>query len=348
MRLPWRHDQGTAGRPTERGGYFKVLLVSHEATRTGAPLCLLRLAEQLAPHPDFECWIVLERGGELEDEFERVAPVVSLDLLANQGIAREQAPELIVALYREYADSCVAICNTACVGGFYSASAAHGVPVLAWVHEMPTLIEVFCGGRQTVAAICRSARRIVTPANAVGDALASHYGIPRDRLQTIYNGLHFEIDPGHRPNQRLRVRKELGLPVDARIVLGCGTIELRKGVDLFVQLARTVLEDYSAPNTWFLWIGKVSDPQLRRWLDHDLATRGLCDRVRFLGPRDNSEPFFLAADVFLLTSREDPCPLVNMEAMASGLPVIAFRDAGVRPSYWKAAGSSFPMSISKR
>ncbi|MFI5460038.1 MAG: glycosyltransferase [Isosphaerales bacterium] len=342
LELPWRHDQGTASRPGERGGHFKVLLVSHEATRTGAPLCVLRLAEQLARNPDFECWIILERGGELEDEFERVAPVVSLDLLANQGIAREEAPDLILALYREYADSCVAICNTACVGGFYSASAAHGVPVLAWLHEMPTAIDAFYGGRQTVAAICRSARRIVTPADAVGDALAAHYRIQRDRIRTIYNGLHFEINPSQRPNKRLRVRKELGLPVDSRIVLGCGTIELRKGVDLFTQLARRVLADHSTPDTWFLWVGKDSEPQLRTWLDHDIVTEGLRDRVRFLGPRDNSIPYFLAADVFLLTSREDPCPMVNMEAMASGLPIVAFRDAGGAPELLEGCGVVLP------
>jgi len=340
--LPWRHDPGTAGRPAERGGHFKVLLVSHEASRTGAPLCLLRLAEQLARNSDFECWIVLERGGELEGAFERVAPVLSLDLLANQGVDREQAPDLIVALFREYAGVGVAICNTTCVGGHYAACTTNGVPVLAWVHEMPTAIEVFCGGRQTMAAISRSARRIVTPANAVGDALASFYRIPRDRIQTIYNGLHFAIDPGHRPDQRLRVRKELGLPEDARIVLGCGTIDLRKGVDLFVQLARRALRDDSTPNTWFLWIGKVCDPPLRCWLDHDVATADLRDRVRFVGPRDHSEPYFLAADVFVLTSREDPCPLVNMEAMASGLPIIAFRGAGGAPELLEGCGLVVP------
>jgi len=341
QRLPWR-DRRPASRPAARGGSFKVLLVSHEASRTGAPLCLLRLAERLAQISDLECWIVLDRGGELEGEFEKVAPVLSVDLLVNQGISREQAPDRIVALFREYARSGVAICNTACIGPYYAASATHGVPVLAWVHELPATIDGFNGGRQTVAAICRSARRIVTPANVVRDALASHYCIPRDRIQTIYNGLHLEIDSRQRPHQRVRVRKELGLPADARIVLGCGTIEMRKGVDLFAQLARTVLADHSTPVTWFLWLGKDNDPGLRCWLEHDIAAGGLGDRIRFLGPRDNSGPYFLAADVFVLTSREDPCPLVNMEAMASGLPVVAFRDAGGAPELLEGCGLVVP------
>jgi glycosyltransferase involved in cell wall biosynthesis len=319
-----------------------VLLVSDEASRSGAPLCLLRLAEELAQVDDLECWIILDRGGELAGAFEKVAPVLSVDLLVNQGITREQAQDRIVALFREYAGAGVAICNTACIGPYYAACACHGVPVLAWVHEMPTAIDASSGGSQTVAAICRSARRIVTPANAVGDALASHYRIQRDRIQTIYNGLHFEIDPSHRPNKRLRVRKELGLPVDARIVLGCGTIELRNGVDLFAQLARRVIADQSTPDTWFLWVGRNHDPGLKCWLEHDIAAAGPRDRIRFLSPRDNSEPYFLAADVFLLTSREDPCPPGNMEAMASGLPVIAFRDAGGAPEVLEGCGLVVP------
>ncbi|MFI5460039.1 MAG: glycosyltransferase [Isosphaerales bacterium] len=341
QQLPWR-DRRAARRPAARGGSFKVLLVSHEASRSGAPLCLLRLAERLAQINDLECWIVLDRGGELEGEFEKVAHVLSVDVLMNQGISRQKAPDRIVGLFREYARSGVAICNTACIGPYYEACATHGVPVLAWVHELPATIDGFCGGRQTVAAICGSARRIVTPANVVRDALASHYRIPRDRIQTIYNGLPFEIDTGHRPDQRLRVRKELGLPAAARIVLGCGTIELRKGVDLFTQLARRVLADHSTPDTWFLWLGKTHDPGLKCWLQHDIAAGGSRDRIRFLGPRDNSGPYFLAADVFVLTSREDPCPLVNMEAMASGLPVVAFRNAGGAPELLEGCGLVVP------
>jgi glycosyltransferase involved in cell wall biosynthesis len=138
------------------------------------------------------------------------------------------------------------------------------------------------------------------------------------------------------------VRKELGLPADACIVLGCGTIELRKGVDLFVQLARRVIAHQSAPEAWFLWVGTDHDPGLKQWLLHDVDTGGPRDRVRFLGPRDNSLPYFLAADVFVLPSREDPCPLVNMEAMASGLPVVAFRDSGGAPELLEDCGDVVP------
>ena len=68
---------------------------------------------------------------------------------------------------------------------------------------------------------------------------------------------------------------------------------------------------------------KKPSPRVRR-----RATFGLQDRILFAGQQDSVLDYYLAADVFLLTPREDPFPLVNLEALARGLPVIAFADAG--------------------
>jgi glycosyltransferase involved in cell wall biosynthesis len=50
-----------------------------------------------------------------------------------------------------------------------------------------------------------------------------------------------------------------------------------------------------------------------------------------VGVQDDITPYFAAADIFALTSREDPFPLVSMEAMSFGLPVVAFEGAGGAP-----------------
>ena len=139
--LPWWDIRGSVPQRVVGRQSYKLLMVSHEASRTGAPLCMLRLAEQLVLNSDLECWVVLDRGGELVEEFARAAPTLIVETLPHHGITRDQAPDLIAAFFREYADSGVAICNTACVGQYYAACAEHHVPVLAWVHEMPTSID---------------------------------------------------------------------------------------------------------------------------------------------------------------------------------------------------------------
>jgi glycosyltransferase involved in cell wall biosynthesis len=332
------------GRHSKRR-HFKVLLVSHSAGRTGAPLCALRVAEELAKRPGFECSVVLQSGGELEAEFARVAPTIQVATLVERGILRTEVAHVIASAFRAYATRGIAICNTMAVSDFHPALAQADIPILSWVHELPTMVNLF-GGLQAVARIRAASHQIFVPSNAVREAWIEHFGIEPARIRTAYTGTHSTSDGLDRQAVRLRVRKELGLPEDARIVLGCGTVDLRKGTDLFIQVAGLVLTGPDAgklaAKTWFVWVGHCSDASLRAWLSHDAAKYGVEERVVLAGLRDDTAPYFLASDVFALTSREDPCPATNVEAMESGLPVVAFEDAGGAPEVLRDAGITVP------
>ncbi len=102
----------------------------------------------------------------------------------------------------------------------------------------------------------------------------------------------------------------------ALVVGACGTPDPRKGVDLFEQLADEILEQ--RPEVLFRWLGGEGR---RRNMTHS--------RVDFLPATDNPYPFLAGLDVFVLTSRVDPFPLVVLEAMVLGRPVVAFDVGGV-------------------
>ena len=68
-------------------------------------------------------------------------------------------------------------------------------------------------------------------------------------------------------------------------------------------------------------------------LAHDLRHLGLDDLVHFIGARQNPLDFYAAFDVFALMSREDPCPLVMLEAASLGKPVLCFEGSGVAPEF---------------
>ena len=186
----------------------------------------------------------------------------------------------------------------------------------------------------------------MVPSEAVRAALAARFRIDESQIKTNYNGQDPRTLGLDRESLRLQIRRELKLPDDARIVLGCGTVDLRKGPDLFVTVARRVLLEQAsageAPRTWFVWVGEFIDENLRRWLLHDCRLDGLDDHIRFVGPRSTVTPYYMAADLFALTSREDPCPLVNMEAMESGMAVVAFSGAGGAPEVLEDAGVCVP------
>ena len=343
--LPWKFvgRDPSGGRRT--AGYFKILLISHSACRTGAPLCLLRLAEELTRLLDVECWVVLKQGGELADSFAHLAPTLEVEWLVAQGVHRHDVPRVIATAFHEFSSRGVAVCNTLAVSEFHTAFAEQKVEVLSWIHELPTFIALL-GGERAIEAIKLASRKIIVPSQVVLAALTSRFDIDRDRIRTVYNGQDPRTKGLDRETLRLEIRHELGLPRDAKIVLGCGTVDLRKGSDLFVNVARRVLLDPAnageCSKVYFIWVGHRGDDNFRRWLLHDASIDGLGDRVRFIGPRSVVAPYYMAADLLALTSREDPCPLVNMEAMESGLAVVAFDGAGGAPEVLEDAGVCVP------
>jgi glycosyltransferase involved in cell wall biosynthesis len=79
----------------------------------------------------------------------------------------------------------------------------------------------------------------------------------------------------------------------------------------------------------FVWVG--GDDQLTeliKYVRHDLALLALGSSVSFVAETTDPERYFLAADVFALTSRDDPFPCVVHEAMACALPIVVFDGAG--------------------
>jgi glycosyltransferase involved in cell wall biosynthesis len=62
--------------------------------------------------------------------------------------------------------------------------------------------------------------------------------------------------------------------------------------------------------------------------EHDVRVAGLSEKVRFTGAVLKPADYLAAADVFVLTSREDPYPLVCLEAAAVAKPIVCFADAG--------------------
>jgi glycosyltransferase involved in cell wall biosynthesis len=343
--LPWRFLAGDARPRMQRGGYFKILLVSHSACRTGAPLTLLRLLRALSELPDVECWVVLQQGGDLADSFARIAPTLEVDALLARGVPGDEVYRLVASAFREFSSWGLAICNTIVVNGFHTAFAEANVPVLSWIHELPTFMELL-GGRDAIEAVKAASRRIIVVADFVRQALICRFQIDPDSIRTLYNGIEPRTLHLSRETTRLQVREELGLPADALIVLGCGTVDIRKGADLFVNGARRLLTDPLAGDvaarTWFIWVGPGADENLQRWLRHDAEIGGLESRIRFIGWREDMPRYYLAADVFVLTSREDPCPASNQEAMESGLAVVAFDGSGGGPEVLGDAGVVVP------
>jgi hypothetical protein len=128
-----------------------------------------------------------------------------------------------------------------------------------------------------------------------------------------------------RPEARAALRAKLGIPAQARIVLGVGYADARKGADLFVRIGELLMR--RDPDLHFAWLGHhdaTLQPKLRAMVD----ASGLGERFHFPGRDPDTDVWYAGADLYALTSREDPFPTTIMEAMDAGLPVVGFAGVG--------------------
>ena len=151
--------------------------------------------------------------------------------------------------------------------------------------------------------------------------IAGLYGVAGERLSIVYNGVDLErFHPRNRHAERRAARAEIGVAADAWTLLFVGSGFERKGLATAVD-ALAVLSDRSSR---LIVVGKGSIRSFR-----DRAVRlGVDGRITWLGPRPDIERWYAAADVVVLPSRYEPFGNVHLEALASGVPVVASAAAG--------------------
>lgn len=131
----------------------------------------------------------------------------------------------------------------------------------------------------------------------------------------------------HPAADRAALRRELGLDPDA-VLIGCfGRVRAQKGVDLLVEAALQVFPRH--PRAQLLFSGRIT-PDNRGFAEALIAradAAGLGSRIRFLGeiPWDRVVQLYRTLDLFAAPARWEGFGLTPLEAMASGVPVIAAR-----------------------
>ncbi len=185
---------------------------------------------------------------------------------------------------------------------------ASGVPVVAHIHEM-------LGTSLKAQAARAGIRGVAAEAIGVSGACSAALAIGSWHPHVVHEGALYpeEVpDRTHRPGR-------------APLIVSVGVISRRKGSDLFVAAAGIVREQ--RPDTRFMIVGSPTDPLDAEWAEAVLL------RAREHGVEHRSRadiPALLEeADVFVLPSRVDPCPIALLEAMGSGLAVVGTAVDGI-------------------
>lgn len=180
--------------------------------------------------------------------------------------------------------------------------------------------------RRMLKAMQRAARVF-----SVSDSLRRHaaeLGVAEQKLIVVGNG----VDIGKFiPEDRIAARARFDIPLDARVLISVGGLVERKGFHRVIDCLPELLKQF--PDLLYLVVGGASaegdwGPRLRQ----QVADLGLQAHVRFLGalpPAELKWPLS-AADVFVLSTRNEGWANVFLEAMACGLPVVTTDVGGNR------------------
>jgi glycosyltransferase involved in cell wall biosynthesis len=160
--------------------------------------------------------------------------------------------------------------------------------------------------------------RLIAVSKGVADShLAS--GVPGHLVRVVRNGIE---DPARA--HEVSARALLAIPAEARLVVSVGRLTAQKGYDVLLAAAAEVIR--ARPDTHLLIVG--AGP-LAATLDATIGALGLDANVHRLSGWDDVPGLLAEADVTVLASRFEGLPLVGLESMAVGRPVLGTRVCGI-------------------
>ena len=189
-------------------------------------------------------------------------------------------------------------------------------------------------GKETL----RQAVKIVVVSNATKGYVLS-LGAKHSRVEVLHNGVDLDR---FRPLFRVReeMRKKLGISKDVKVVLTVRRLVYKNGVDTLIDAAKFAVR--KKQNIIFIVVGKGPDmASVQKQIEH----MGLEKNIKLTGfvADKDLHLYYNVADLFVLPSKSgEGLPLVALEAMACGLPVVATNVGGIGEIMMKNFGKLVP------
>lgn len=163
-------------------------------------------------------------------------------------------------------------------------------------------------------------RKVVAISERVRKELKQYYQVPDDRIVTIPNGINLDRFNPDNAQSRQEVRRSFGVADDVRLLLFVGTRYRIKGLKFAIKALAEM-----KTKAVLLVVGEDAIGPYRQLAEQI----GVSERVIFAGGRRDLPNIYPAADAFVLPTLYETFALVCLEAMASGLPVLAAPVGGI-------------------
>lgn len=315
-----------------------IVFITHEISRTGAPLALLRVLKTFAEEGLFDVILVVNKykvvSQELYDAFSKVSKIYTYTVTVNNDINR-----MIREIYANYVVKGI-YGNTICNGEIYPSFSKMGTPIITHVHELEYAFS--CLSREELGLLLKYTTHYIVCTEQISSFLHESFGVSPTKIDVVSGGIDIrEIKSKLKEKDRPLLRKKLGIKDNAFVVVGSGIIGWRKGTDLFLGLARYILHTLKVSNIYFVWVGGAPNGNSVAELAMDMRKSEIEHNVFFLGEMENPYKAYAAGDAFCLTSREDPMPLVCYEHAFLAKPMLCFAESGGAVDFIKKVNPRF-------
>jgi glycosyltransferase involved in cell wall biosynthesis len=165
----------------------------------------------------------------------------------------------------------------------------------------------------------KRSHKIYAVAQAMIDQCVEAKVAPREKYKVVYSGM--DIDLFMSAKREPELRKELGIPENARVIGAVARLFPLKGYEYFIPAAAAIAAKY--PDAHFLIVG---NGPMREAMDKDLAERGLTDKFSFSGlvPPTQVCRYIAQMDILMHLSLREGLPRSLVQALACAKPAISF------------------------
>ncbi|WP_058235690.1 glycogen synthase [Devriesea agamarum] len=219
--------------------------------------------------------------------------------------------------------------------GGHHASLLHGIPHVISAHSLeplrPWKAEQLGGGYRLSSYAERTAYEaadgvIAVSAGMKADILRCYPSIDPSRVHVVHNGIDLEA---WAPNQALDVHHRYGIDPDAPTIIFVGRITRQKGLPYLLRALTRIPDGVQV----ILCAGAPDTPEIAaevNQLTHELQqTRSGVFLITEMLPRTDLTALLTRSTTFVCPSIYEPLGIVNLEAMACGLPVVATATGGI-------------------
>ncbi len=290
----------------------RILLISHEATNTGGAILALNIARSLYEQGK-QVIILLLAGGAIEKEFEKYGIVYQFSEI-------EQNLALWFEGLRSFGvDRCIQ--NTSVCGTTTKMLLRNsGYKVVSLIHECGDSIEKYGWDWRAINAF---SDYLVFPSIFVLDTWekCNMHIAKKEKIVINPQGIidrPRQYTSQEREELRRKIRQELNVGEDTPLILSAATIEERKGIDMFVEVADKLKEE--GLSAVLVWLGEDPTGYLEsKKLDIRINKSS---NIKMLPFQKNLNDWIVASDVFFLPSTFDPFPIVAVMAATAGTPLV--------------------------